>query len=136
MKSLLMALALFLAIPFATFAKTETSVVIVLGDGDGEDAVSSMNLKVSAVIGSDKDAKKIKQVLNKQKGVKSVNVCTKSGNVTIKYDKNQGNTENIGKSVSNAGYKYEMVKSCCSKDSGKKSCPSSSGNKECGGAKQ
>jgi copper chaperone CopZ len=122
MKNLLIVFALVFAVPFAVNAKVANSGYVFLHDGDKEP--NTLAFKVEKVIGSEKDAKKLKASIMKVKGVKEVDICMKSGTVKVTYTEELKSKDEILASVEKAGYKYNLNGGCCSKDQ-KKACPGS-----------
>lgn len=127
MKKVFLAVLLGISLPAAGICKLQ-SEVIWYHDGDKEP--NTLQFKVEKVVGSQKDAEKLKASLKKVKGVKDVDVCTKSGTVKVKYTDELKSKDDILASVEKAGYKYEL-KSCCSGKEGEKKSCSSSEKKSC-----
>jgi copper chaperone CopZ len=105
-------------------------VVVVADDKDK----SLMTLKVSSIVGNEKEAEKMKSSLKELKGVTNVSYCTVSGTVKVTYDKSKlGCCSKIHSALKQTGVQYELISNvenpACSKSS-KKECQ---GKKACEG---
>lgn len=123
MKSLLLALLLGFSLPAVSIANTVETSYVLLHDGDKDP--NTLAFKVEKVVGSEKDAKKLKASIMKVKGVKDVDVCMKSGTVKVSYTEELKSKDDILASVEKAGYKYDLKGGCCAKEGQKKACPAS-----------
>lgn len=123
MKNLVVALLLVFTLPIVSVANIQGSSYVLLHDGDKDPY--TLTFKVDKVVGSEKDAKKLKASIMKVKGVKEVDVCLKSGTVKVSYTEELKSKDDILASVEKAGYKYNLNGGCCAKDGQKKACPAS-----------
>lgn len=123
MKNLLLALLLGLSIPAVSTANIVSASYVLLHDGDKDP--NTLAFKVDKVVGSEKDAKKLKASIMKVKGVKDVDICMKSGTVKVSFTEELKSKDDILASVEKAGYKYNLNGGCCAKDAQKKACPAS-----------
>ena len=129
--------SILLVLVFAIFGMASANIC----GGEGNASNSTMIINVKKVVGSEKKAEMLKSELMAMKGVKNVECCTHSGNVTISYSKAElGCCSVLHTSLKNNKWKYEMVsneeKPACAKDKAcckdKKGCQDN-GHKGCEG---
>ncbi len=90
----------------AMSATTVSSTVRVSDD----DPMSTMVLKVDGIVNNQSEAKKVKKALMRVDGVRTVNMCTESGNVTVSYSKPaMGCCSAIHTQLQNTGIQYTLV---------------------------
>jgi hypothetical protein len=74
------------------------------------DPMSTMVLKVDGIVNNTSEAKKVKKALMRVEGVRTVNMCTESGNVTVSYSKPaMGCCSAIHTQLQNTGIQYTLV---------------------------